>query len=128
MRDLGLPYLVAEIEGEIVGYAYCGAYRPRPAYRYTVENSVYIDHRYPRRGLGRALLTALIDQAEETRIRQMIAVIGDSDHEASIKLHESLGFRMVGTLNATGFKFGRWVDTVLLQRPIGPGNETLPES
>lgn len=126
VRALDMPYIVAELDGEVVGYAYCSSYRPRPAYRFTVENTVYVDHRFPRRRLGYLLLESLIERVEQTQIRQMIAVIGDSDHVASIKLHESLGFRMVGTLEGTGFKFGRWVDTVIMQKPINGGDKILP--
>lgn len=125
---IGMPYIVAELSGEIVGYAYCSTYRPRPAYRHTVENSVYVDHRYPRRNIGSHLLRELINRVTDTSVRQIIAVIGDSDHTASIKLHEKHGFRLVGTLQGTGFKFGRWVDTVLMQRPVNGGNETIPSS
>lgn len=126
VRALDLPYIVAELDGEVVGYAYCSSYRPRPAYRFTVENTVYVDHRFPRRRLGHLLLESLIERVEQTHVRQMIAVIGDSDHVASIKLHESLGFRMVGTLEGTGYKFGRWVDTVIMQKPINDGDKTPP--
>ncbi len=128
VKALGMPYLVAELDGEVVGYAYCSTYRPRPAYRFTVENTVYIDHRFPRRRLGYRLLEALIARTEETPVRQMIAVIGDSDHAASIKLHERLGFRLVGTLRGTGYKFGRWVDSVLMQRAINAGDESPPNA
>ena len=113
-----LPYLVAEIDGTIAGYAYAGPYRPRPAYRFTVEDSVYIRPEQQRKGLGRLLLTELIAQCEAAGCRQMIAVIGDSGNTASIKLHESLGFEHTGILKGVGFKFGRWVDTVLMQRPL----------
>jgi phosphinothricin acetyltransferase len=126
VRALDMPYIVAELDGDIVGYAYCSSYRPRPAYRFTVENTVYIDHRFPRRRLGYLLLESLIERVERTPVRQMIAVIGDSDYVASIKLHESLGFRMVGTLKGTGFKFDRWVDTVIMQKPINGGDENPP--
>ena len=125
--EAGLPYIVAELDGAVAGYAYCGAYRARPAYRHTVENTVYVAPDRTRLGLGRTLLSALIERCEGTRIRQMIAVIGDTDNLASIRLHESLGFRNVGTLKGVGFKHGRWVDSVLLQRAIGPGEDILPE-
>ncbi len=121
----GLPYLVAEIDGEVVGYAYASPYRARSAYRFSIENSVYVDHRRHRRGIGRALLAALIERCERGARRQMIAVIGDSANVSSIALHEQLGFRMVGTLRSVGFKFGRWVDTVLMQRELGAGGRTL---
>ena len=119
----GLPYLVAEIDGAVAGYAYAGAYRPRPAYQYTVEDSVYIHPGHQRRGLGRMLLTELISRCQAADRRQMIAVIGDSANAASIKLHEAMGFRHVGVLEGVGFKFGRWVDTVLMQRTLNSGRE-----
>jgi phosphinothricin acetyltransferase len=115
----GLPYIVAEIGGTVAGYSYATPYRPRPAYRYTVENSVYVDAARHRCGVGRALLAALIARCEAGPWRQMVAVIGDSANAASIGLHERLGFRRVGTLPAVGFKLGRWVDSVLMQREIG---------
>jgi L-amino acid N-acyltransferase YncA len=121
----GHPYLVAECAGTIAGYAYAGQYRPRPAYRGTVENSVYIAADQHRRGIGRALLAALIAVATQAGFRQMIAVIGDSANEASIGLHASLGFAPVGTLRAVGWKHGRWLDTVLMQLALGAG-DTAP--
>lgn len=120
--DRGFPYLVAEIDSEIVGYAYAGPYRPRSSYRYTVENSVYVHPDRRRQGIGQVLLSNLIIQCGQKGFRQMVAVIGDSANYASIGLHERLGFRLVGTLYSVGFKFGRWVDTVLMQRELG----TLP--
>ena len=125
---LGLPYLLAEAGGEVVGYSYATAYRARSAYRHTIENSVYVAPGMGRRGIGRLLLSALIGRCEGGRWRQMVAVIGNSGNTASIALHRSLGFRMVGTLSNVGFKFGRWVDTVLMQRDLGPGSGTLPEA
>ncbi len=122
----GLAYLVAEIDDEVVGYAYASPYRARSAYRFSIENSVYVDHRRHRCGIGRALLAALIARCDDGPWRQMIAVIGDSANTASIALHGRLGFRMVGTLRASGFKFGAWVDTVLMQRALGAGDRTLP--
>jgi L-amino acid N-acyltransferase YncA len=115
---LGLPYLVAERDGGFAGYAYAGPYRPRPAYRFTLEDSIYIDHAHTGRGCGQALLGALIECCEQGPWRQMIAVIGDSGNTASIRLHRRFGFRHVGTLESVGFKFGRWVDTVLMQREL----------
>jgi L-amino acid N-acyltransferase YncA len=115
----GHPHLVAEIDGEVVGYTYASAYRPRPAYRFTVENSVYVRDGLHGRGIGRALLAALIERCEAGPWRQMIAIIGDTGNHASIGLHAALGFRRVGTLHAVGFKFGRWVDSVLMQRALG---------
>ncbi len=123
----GYPYLVAELDGQIVGYAYAGPYRTRPAYRFTVEGTVYVAEGRERRGYGRALLAALIEACGDCGYRRMVAVIGDSDHQASIGLHEALGFRRVGQLHAVGFKFGRWVDSVLMERPLGEGDTTLPE-
>jgi L-amino acid N-acyltransferase YncA len=119
LRDGGFPYLVAETAGEVVGYAYAGQYRSRPAYRFTVEDSIYIAEGHQRRGIGRALLAALISEAALSGFRQMIAVIGDSNQTASIGLHAAAGFRTVGTLEAVGFKFDCWLDSVLMQRFLG---------
>src|SRR5581483_512480 len=119
----GLPYLV-DGGGRVLGYSYAGPYRTRSAYRFSLENSVYVDHAQARRGIGRALLAALIARCELGSWRQMIAVIGDSTHVASIALHEQAGFNMIGTLHSVGFKFGRWLDSVLMQRPLGPGDAT----
>jgi L-amino acid N-acyltransferase YncA len=124
--EAGYPYLVAHADGAVLGYAYAGPYRARPAYRWSVENSVYVAADAQRRGVGRALLDALIAEAERRGFRQMIAVIGDSAQVASIALHRAAGFRLVGTLEAVGFKHGRWLDTVLMQRPLGPGASTEP--
>ena len=126
IRGLGLPYLVAELDGVIAGYAYAGVYRARPAYRYTVEDSVYVDTAHAGYGVGSALLPALIAAAERAGCRQMIAVIGDSANRASIGLHEKFGFRRVGFLPAVGFKLGRWVDSVLMQRELGAGQSRAP--
>ena len=114
----GLPFLVAEYQGVIAGYAYAGPYRPRPAYRFTIEDSIYIHPDHIRKGIGRLLLSSLIRQCELGPWRQMIAVIGDSANTASIRLHEELGFRHVGVFQAVGWKFERWLDTVLMQRPL----------
>lgn len=122
----GLPYLVAEEEAHVVGYAYAGPYRPRPAYRFSVENSVYIDPVCRGRGLGKLLLSELIRQCEAGGWRQMIAVIGDSGNIASIRLHEALGFQHIGMLRSVGWKFGRWLDTVLMQRALGSGDREPP--
>jgi len=126
----GLPYLCAvEGEGEeapVLGYAYAGPYRPRSAYRFCVEDSIYLAPVATGRGIGRALLNALIARCTEIGKRQMIAVIGDSANLASVELHRSCGFGMVGTFAAVGFKHGRWVDSVLMQRLLGAGSETLP--
>jgi phosphinothricin acetyltransferase len=120
----GLPYLVAELDGRIAGYAYAGPYRPRPAYRHTVEDSVYVARFARRRGVGKALLDAVIEGAAARDMRQMVAIIGDSAHVASIQLHERAGFRLVGTLENVGWKFGRWLDTVIMQRGLGDGAGT----
>lgn len=125
--ERGFPYLVAELDGEIVGYAYASPYRTRPGYRFTCENSIYIRHGWQGRGIGKALLAPLIAGCEAMGLRQMIAVIGDSEHHASINLHKSLGFEIAGNLRSVGFKFGRWIDSVFMQRALGPGDETLPE-
>jgi phosphinothricin acetyltransferase len=126
LREGRFPYLVAEIEGEVAGYAYAGPYRARPAYRFTVEDSIYIDPLMQRRGAGRALLERLLVEAEKEGFRQMIAVIGDSNQKPSIELHKALGFRMVGTFEAVGYKFGRWLDSVLMQKALGKGATTIP--
>jgi L-amino acid N-acyltransferase YncA len=123
-----LPYLVAERDGEIAGYAYAGTYRPRAAYRDTVENSVYIRDDFIGRGIGNLLLEALIVECEARDLRQMIAVIGDSSHAASIRLHERCGFRLIGTLTSVGYKHGRWLDSVLMQRQLGTGDTTPPSA
>jgi L-amino acid N-acyltransferase YncA len=126
LTDNGFPYLAAEIDGRFAGYAYAGLYRMRPAYRFTLEDSVYVAPEAQERGVGRALLAALIEAASVRGFRQMIAVIGDSGQTASIALHAALGFAYIGTLPSTGFKFGRWLDTVLMQRALGDGSATKP--
>jgi phosphinothricin acetyltransferase len=123
----GLPFLVAEIAGTVVGYAYASPYRARPAYRSTLEDSIYIHPDHTRKGIGRLLLQALIAACDAKGYRQMVAMIGDSGNAPSIGLHRAFGFEHAGTLRSVGFKFGRWVDTVLMQRPLGPGDTTLPE-
>jgi L-amino acid N-acyltransferase YncA len=126
LAEAGYPYLAAE-DGALLGYAYAGPYRPRPAYRLTVEDSVYVAPDAQRHGVGRALLAALIEAAEARGYRQMLAVIGDSPHQAgSIALHAALGFRQVGLLPDVGFKHGRWLDSLLMQRALGPGATTKP--
>ena len=122
----GFPFLVAEIAGGIAGYAYAGPYRERAAYRWTVEDSIYIAPDAQRRGLGRALLERLIVEAAAGGFRQMIAVIGDSKNTASVALHRGAGFRMVGTFDNVGFKFGRWLDSVLMQLPLGKNTTIAP--
>jgi phosphinothricin acetyltransferase len=122
----GLPYLVAEREGRVIGYCYAGLFRPRSGYRFTLEDSIYIDAGEIGRGIGRALLQPLIAGCEELGYRQIVAVIGGSETIASIRLHAALGFASSGVLPAVGFKFGRWIDVVLMQRALGPGATTLP--
>jgi L-amino acid N-acyltransferase YncA len=124
--DGGFPYLVAESGSGVRGYAYAGPYRARIAYRYTLEDSVYVAPEFHRQGVGRALINRLVAEAEARGFRQMIAVIGDSAQFASIGLHRAAGFEPVGTFAAVGFKFGRWLDTVLMQRPLRDGAGTLP--
>jgi L-amino acid N-acyltransferase YncA len=122
-----LPYLVAEdATGCVVGYSHAGIYRPRPGYRFTVENSVYVAPGCQGNGIGRALLPPLIDRCEQAGFRLMVAVIGDSANRASIRLHESCGFRHAGLLPAIGWKHGRWLDSVLMVRPLGPGASEPP--
>ena len=120
------PYLVADLDGRVAGYAYACLYRSRPAYRHTLEDSVYVHKDFAGRGIGRTLLDALLEACVKTGARQMIAVIGDSANAASIKLHAACGFKRTGTLKAVGFKFGQWVDSVIMQRTIGEGAKTLP--
>lgn len=122
----GLPYLVGEINGRVVGYCYAAAFRPRPAYRFTIEDSVYISEGFAGRGIGQALLQALIDRCEAGPWRQMVAVIGDSGNAGSVALHRKLGFELLATQSSVGFKHGVWVDTVLMQRPLGAGGTTPP--
>jgi phosphinothricin acetyltransferase len=124
--DRGLPYLVAEAAGRVLGYAYAAPFRTRSAYRYSLEDSIYIAPDATGRGIGRALLGDLLARSAALGYRQMVAVIGDSGNAASINLHARLGFRQVGLLQAVGFKHGRWVDSVLMQRDLGPGAATLP--
>jgi L-amino acid N-acyltransferase YncA len=126
LMDGGFPYFVAALEGQVVGYAYAGAYRPRPAYRFTVENSVYLQPSIHRRGIGLQLLQRLIAESEVRGYRQMIAVIGDSANAGSIGVHARCGFQMIGTHPDVGFKFGRWLDTVIMQRALRDGAGTLP--
>lgn len=124
----GLPYLTAEngAGGAVLGYAYAAPFRDRPAYRYSLEDSVYVAPAAVGRGVGTALLTALVARCGELGYRQMIAVIGDSANAASIGLHAKLGFEMAGRLTGAGFKFGRWVDSVYMRRPLGPGDGAPP--
>ena len=122
----GFPYLVAERGGRVVGYCYAGPYRARIGYRFTVEDSIYIDESEVGRGIGRALLAQVIDRVTAQGYRQMIAVIGGSETLPSIRLHAALGFAQIGTFPAIGFKFGRWIDSVYMQRALGPGQTALP--
>src|SRR6476646_4672592 len=126
LMDGGFPYLVASLDGRVVGYAYAGPYRPRPAYRFTVENSVYLQPSIHRRGIGLLLMQRLILECEARGYRQMIAVIGDSANADSIGVHTRTGFQMIGTHPNVGLKFGRWLDTVMMQLALGEGATTLP--
>ena len=129
MQDItsrGFPYLVAMIDGEVAGYAYANSYRARIAYQWTVENSVYVDARFQGKGVGRALMQALIDECTARGYRQMVAVIGEPTNTASIKLHERFGFHMVGVFHGLGRKHGRWLDTVQMQRALGDGADSAP--
>jgi L-amino acid N-acyltransferase YncA len=126
LMDGGFPYFVATLEGQVIGYAYAGAYRPRPAYHFTVENSLYLQPAIHRRGIGLQLLQRLIAESEVRGYRQMIAVIGDSANAGSIGVHARCGFQMIGTHPDVGFKFGRWLDTVIMQRALRDGAGTLP--
>lgn len=123
---LGMPYLVSLTDGAVAGYAYAGPYRARAAYRYSVEDSVYVAPGATRCGHGRRLVAALIDRCAAMGYRQMLAVIGDRGNAGSIGLHANLGFSEVGSLPSVGYKFGRWVDVVIMQRPLGDGDRTTP--
>jgi phosphinothricin acetyltransferase len=122
----GFPFLAAEQDGRVIGYAYADLYRVRPGYRYTVEDSIYLAPDAQGRGTGTRLLQTLIAQCEALGFRQMIAVIGDAANQSSIRLHARAGFTPSGSFTQVGFKFGRWVDTVLMQRALGAGGTTLP--
>jgi phosphinothricin acetyltransferase len=122
----GLPYLVAEDAQEVLGFAYCNWFKPRPAYRYSAEDSIYLAPVALGRGLGRLLLVELIAQAERAGVRKLIAVIGDSSNHGSIGVHQSCGFEHVGTLSSCGWKFDRWLDVVMMDRAIGPGSACSP--
>jgi L-amino acid N-acyltransferase YncA len=126
LTDSGFPYFVALLDGHVAGYAYAGPYRPRPAYRFTVENSVYLQPAIHRRGIGQQLLQRLITECAARGFRQMIAVIGDLANAASIGVHAACGFQMIGTHPNVGLKFGRWLDTVMMQRELGEGASTVP--
>lgn len=126
VRKYGRPYLVAIVAGCVAGYAYAGPYRPRPAYRFTVEDSIYVHADAMGRGIGRVLLAALIRQCAHAGARQMLAVIGDAGNAASIRLHAAAGFAPAGTLTSVGYKFGRWLDVVIMQRALGVGDASPP--
>lgn len=126
VQDAGLPYLVCEIDGVIAGFAYAAPYRSRRAYRFSVENSVYVAPGRQRQGVGRCLLALLIDRCEALGCRQMVAVIGDRGNDGSVGLHAAQGFTEAGCLRAIGFKHGRWVDVVLMQRSLGEGDGSVP--
>ncbi|MCV0394237.1 MAG: GNAT family N-acetyltransferase [Rhizobiaceae bacterium] len=124
----GYPYLVAEDDGRVLGYAYAGPFRPRPAYRFTVEDSIYLHPEVKGRGLGRLLLKRLVGEAEALGFRQMIAVIGDGKANiASVRLHAALGFTHAGTIEGTGFKHGRWLDTVFMRKALNEGVTAAPD-
>lgn len=126
VKDGGFPYRVAEMDGTVLGYAYAGKYRPRPAYRTTVENSIYVNTAAYRQGIGRALLQDLIKICTDQGYRRMVAVIGDSDNLGSITLHARCGFEHVGIIPSVAFKNGCWLDQILMQRPLGDGDRTDP--
>jgi phosphinothricin acetyltransferase len=121
------PYLVAECSGTVAGYAYASSYRERPAYNWCVEDSIYVVPEFHRQGIGRLLLTRLVADTEVRGFRQMIAVIGDTANTASVAVHAAAGFRLVGTFQSIGYKHGRWLDTVLMQRALGSGDATPPD-
>jgi len=125
--ERGLPFLVAEIDGNVAAYAYAVPYRTRAGYRFTVEDSIYTHPNFLGRGIGRLLLPALIENCEKASCRQMVAVIGGQNNAASIRLHRLFGFQHVGVLKSVGFKFGNWLDTVFMQRALGAGNTTFPD-
>lgn len=125
--DKGLPYYVAEVDGEVAAYACASPFRPRTGYRYTAEDSVYAAPWAKGRGLGRVLLTRVVADCEALGLRQLMAVIGGSDNQASIALHQSLGFEMRGVMRGVGFKFGRWMDIVMMEKALNGGSETPPD-
>lgn len=124
----GLPHLVAEDSGQVMGFAYCQWFKPRPAYRFSAEDSIYLHPDACGKGLGRELLSALAAQAEVAGIRKLIAVIGDSANAGSIGVHRSLGFSHVGVFKSCGWKFGQWLDIVLMEKALGEGDTTTPEA
>jgi phosphinothricin acetyltransferase len=126
LKEGGFPYFVAVLDGEIAGYAYAGPYRPRPAYRFTVENSIYLKPAIHRRGIGLKLLQHLLAECTTRGYRQVVAVIGDSANAGSVGVHTRCGFQMIGTHPNVGLKFGRWLDTVMMQIALGEGATTVP--
>jgi len=124
----GLPYLVAEQDGRVLGFAYCQWFKPRPAYRFSAEDSIYLDVDAAGQRIGNKLLSELVKQADAAGVRKLIAVIGDSGNVRSIGVHRAVGFRHVGTIESCGWKFGRWLDIVLMEKSIGEGNRTPPET
>ena len=126
LTEGGFPYFVGVLDGRVAGYAYAGPYRPRPAYRFTVENSIYLKPAIHRRGVGLSLMQVLLAECEKRGYRQMIAVIGDSANAGSIGVHTKCGFQMIGTHPNVGLKFGRWLDTVMMQLELGEGAGTIP--
>ena len=126
LTECGFPYLVAGLDGDVAGYAYAGPYRPRPAYRFTVENSIYLKPAIHRRGVGLKLMQRLLSECEARGYRQVIAVIGDSANAGSVGVHRKCGFQMIGTHPNVGLKFGRWLDTVMMQLALGEGATTVP--
>ena len=127
VQDQDLPYLVAEAGGRVLGFAYAAPFRPRAAYRYTLEDSVYVAPESQGQGVGRAVLSAVIGACEALGVRQLVAVIGDSGNEGSIALHRALGFQPAGVHKSVGFKHGRWVDIVLVQKALNGGDDSLPD-
>jgi phosphinothricin acetyltransferase len=128
VQDQGLPYLVGELDGTVLGFAYAAPFRPRAAYRYTLEDSVYVAPEGKGKGVGRAVLTAVIAECERLGIRQLVAVIGDSQNAGSIGLHKALGFEQAGIHKSVGFKHGRWVDIVMVQKALNGGDGRLPDA
>ncbi|HEV2531107.1 GNAT family N-acetyltransferase [Phenylobacterium sp.] len=128
VQDQGLPYLVAEVDGEVLGFAYAAPFRPRAAYRYTLEDSVYVSPAARGKGIGRAVLSAVIAACEALGVRQLMAVIGDSGNDSSIGLHRAVGFEQTGVGKSVGFKHGRWVDIVHMQKPLNGGDARLPDA
>ncbi len=122
---LGFPYWVVTVDGEVAGYAYAGRYRPRSAYRHTAEHSVYVNEKYRGRGLGKKLVLMVVASCEAVGIRELIGIVADTEHQVSVRLHEACGFTQVGTIKRVGYKFGQWIDTVIMQRTLSPVNEAI---